>query len=278
MLNTGVLSLVVEDVDKVSKAAISDIDLPTNIRSESESVTLLEATKNRAVFIKYLEMHFGNYRKEKGDTALKYEMEYVLCGKDNDKENLAATTKKLVTARCGINLLYLLSNTQKREEAKAIAVSAATAIGVPFLYVVIEGVLLEAWALSEAVIDVRGLLSGEKLELLKSDKNWRTQLKNLGGVSQGKENNKGLYYSEYLEILLMLQNTRNTVFRTMDLIQVNVQKRYNYGFLMQKSFCNADVTINFSMPPVFTAIPFVAANLSGNGQGYEFDININYGY
>lgn len=58
-------------------------------------------------------MYFNNYAKisEYGndDTALKYEMEYILNGNLNDKDNLTETIKKLVEVRNLSNGAYFIT-------------------------------------------------------------------------------------------------------------------------------------------------------------------------
>lgn len=169
--------------------------------------------------MKYIELYFNNYAKisEYGndDTALKYEMEYILNGNLNDKDNLTETIKKLVEVRNLSNGAYLITDGEKMQEITTLAETVATAIGMPFLTPVAQAVIIEAWALTEAVIDVRQLLNGEKVPIVKNSENWNSSIKNIGTFEDGRKNNTGLTYTQYLQTMIMTQKTKNTVFRTM---------------------------------------------------------------
>lgn len=54
-----------------------------------------------------------------GKDGGRYQLEYLLHGKDNDRSNLENTVSELFLIRQGINLIQILSDTEKREAAKA---------------------------------------------------------------------------------------------------------------------------------------------------------------
>ena len=88
------------------------------------------------------------------------------------------------------------------------AETVATAIGMPFLTPVAQAVIIEAWALTEAVIDVRQLLNGEKVPIVKNSENWNSSIKNIGTFEDGRKNNTGLTYTQYLQTMIMTQKLR----------------------------------------------------------------------
>lgn len=73
---------------------------------------------------------------------------------------------------------------------------------------------------------------------MKNSENWNSSIKNIGTFEDGRKNNTGLTYTQYLQTMIMTQKTKNTVFRTMDLVQVNMQKRYNKEFFNFRVFWN----------------------------------------
>ena len=113
---------------------------------------------------------------------------------------------------------------KKMEQVSAIAASVAIVTGLPFLESVAKGVLISAWSMAEAVNDMKILLSGGKVALTKSKGGWRTSIGNVTNGSK-KEDSKGLSYKEYCQILIAVQNTGDSLYRIMDLIQINIQKR-----------------------------------------------------
>ena len=51
---------------------------------------------------------------EEKETALSYELEYLLCGKESDEKNLKATVNKLLLLREGVNFVYILADGEMR--------------------------------------------------------------------------------------------------------------------------------------------------------------------
>ena len=160
---------------------------------------------------------------------------------------------------------------EKMEQVSAIAASVAIVTGLPFLEPVAKGVLISAWSMAEAVNDMKILLSGGKVTLTKSKGGWRTSI---GNITNGdkKEDSKGLSYKEYCQILIAVQNTGDSLYRIMDLIQINIQKRYNSEFLMSKSLTGFKLKATYETAPLFTAIPIVVNNLTEENNAYKYSM------
>lgn len=278
-LKDGFLSMVIDDVDDISSASISDSNLPTKLINKQGKKNKLQSGKDKAVLSLYCENKFGDYTQPKKDTALKYEMEYVICGEYSDRDNLLGTAKKLIVMRNVTSAAYLITDKTKMSEISSVALSAATSMGIPFMEPIIKALLVEAWSLAEAVSDVRILLSGNKVRLAKNKENWKTSLSNLLiSETLDSRSNKGLDYRQYCELLIMLQNENQCIYRIMDLMQVNIQKRYNKDFLMSQCFQKIEVTANFETKQLFTAIPFTLKMLSNTGEAYKYNIGCSYEY
>ena len=76
------------------------MDMEENIRTDRSYVS-------QVFYQKYLEEKLGNYRKP-GQGRLDYQMEYLLCGKTSDRENLKATARRLLLIREGVNAAFLM--------------------------------------------------------------------------------------------------------------------------------------------------------------------------
>lgn len=283
LISDGVLGIVLEDVNNISTMQIRNLNLPTTLETDgNKKADLIKDITNKGIFVKYIELYFNNYAKisEYGndDTALKYEMEYILNGNLNDKDNLTETIKKLVEVRNLSNGAYLITDGEKMQEITTLAETVATAIGMPFLTPVAQAVIIEAWALTEAVIDVRQLLNGEKVPIVKNSENWNSSIENIGTFEDGRKNNTGLTYTQYLQTMIMTQKTKNTVFRTMDLVQVNMQKRYNKDFLISECFGMCEVEANLRIEPVFTSLPIVSYLIGNNNESYIYKTKMEYEY
>lgn len=269
-IDSGVLSQVLENPENVSKNTLSGSNLPSTLKDKKNN-SLSKEIKNKCVNALYAGLKFGNYNNPEKNTVLKYELEYIISGKDSDKENLASVVEKIVLAKTGINMAYLITDKEKMEQVSAIAASVAIVTGLPFLEPVAKGVLISAWSMAEAVNDMKILLSGGKVALTKSKGGWRTSI---GNITNGgkKEDSKGLSYKEYCQILIAVQNTGDSLYRIMDLIQINIQKRYNSEFLMSKSLTGFKLKATYETAPLFTAIPIVVNNLTEENNAYKYSM------
>ena len=57
----------------------------------------------------------------KGDDGLSYELEYMIGGKKLDEENLTSVVSRLLVIREGLNMIHILSDSKKRQEAQNLA-------------------------------------------------------------------------------------------------------------------------------------------------------------
>ena len=162
-----------------------------------------------------------------------------------------------------------------------IASSAATAIGLPFLEPVIKAVLIEAWSRGEAVADVKGLLKGNEVVFIKDKISWKTDIKNLlGGSIKNDKNSKklSLNYEQYCMMLMMIADGNKSLFRIMDLIQLNIQKKYNSKFQMSKCFSGMKFKAVYEIEPLFVAMPWVLNNLNESNGSYTYKVKCDMKY
>ena len=154
-------------------------------------------------------------------SVLKYELEYLACGKKSDAENLESTVDRIVLIRFPINYSYLIGDTVKMARVKQIAtaLSIATMIPEPAIETLITG----CWSYVEAMADARVLLQGKKLPFTKSKESWITDIDKLGeSVCEGKGSDSGMSYQDYLMILLSM-NMDKTYYRMLDLMNINAR-------------------------------------------------------
>lgn len=181
-------------------------------------------------------VYFGEYQLEKFAAAdkpneegkLSYELEYILNGKSSDRENLEGVVRKLVGLRFVPDYGYLMTDEAKKTEAGTMAMALAGVISLPALTEVIKQAILLAWAFGESIMDVRALLNGGKVELVKTRENWQLGLSSL--LELGTENDKmgaehseeGLSYKEYLRMLLFAADKDESTMRSMDVVEMNM--------------------------------------------------------
>ena len=279
LLQKGLLSLVIDDVSDISNASISDLNLPSK-KENIEKSSKTDLT-NKALLALYGKRKFGNYINKVKDHNLNYEIEYIISGKNSDRENLTEIVKKIVEIRNVMNLGYLLTDSVKMGQLTFMASSASTAIGLPFLEPVIKAVLIEAWSLAEAVTDVKSLLKGNEVVFIKDKISWKTDIKNLlGGSLKNDKNNKrlSLSYEQYCMMLMLIADQNKSLFRVMDLIQVNIQKKYNSKFQMSKCFAGIKFKAVYETEPLFVAMPWVLNNLNENNGAYTYKVKCEMKY
>lgn len=185
-----------------------------------------------AVFFNlYLMEHFGNAIDKKEGTVLDYELEYLLAGKGSDKENLEHVLGNISNIRFGINYVYLLGDQEKQMEARAMAAGLCSLLTVPGITEVVTQAILLAWAYAEALSDVRTLIAGEKIAILKTKSNWKISLESLvdfENIKEGEGDVNGMDYKTYLQMMLYVKNKSVLQMRALELIEQNIKQSYSF--------------------------------------------------
>lgn len=195
-----------------------------------------EDTGDAVFFNLYLLERFGNVKNKKDSTYLKYELEYLLAGEMSDAENLENAMRKLCNVRFGINYAYLLSDFEMQAEAEVLAGTISALAAVPGLTPVMKQAILLTWAYGEAMLDVRTLLEGEKVPILKTEETWKLSVDNLiditdiGLPENVQSSEKGLSYEEYLQLVLLAEKKETLTMRALDLIELNLINGHGKNF------------------------------------------------
>ena len=205
-------------------------------------------TVSKLLFVQYLLDHFEAAVDEKGN-VLEYELEYLIGGKQSDRENLKAVVNKLLLFRFVSNYVYLQGNAQKKAEVEAMALTISAALAVPMAAEAVAQMLLATWAYGEAMMDIRSLLDGGKVPLTKNDASWQLslsgliELKDSGKLEDGSNTKDGLEYKEYLRILLFLQEKETITMRALTLVELNLQKIHGLEFF-KADYCISKIEIH----------------------------------
>jgi len=202
----------------------------------------------------YILSHF-KYRvggnKEKV-TFFENEVEYIIYGRMSDRENLRAFRTDFLLLRTPLNLAHILSDSQKRGQAQALANTFGPKAPIAF------AVIVAAWSLAEAENDARRLLDGKNVALIKTNRQWALTLANAINVTattdeEGEivdvnasprnsagyispELDTGFSYADYLRLFLFLERRETKLLRTMDLIQLNFRGSYYEDFLIKEHY------------------------------------------
>lgn len=238
---TPLLELVMPSDQTVSEKSLEEERLLTKRERQNGFGDFSDQKKESSIadqllFGQYLLDHFSNASEKEVENVLEYEVEYLIGGKTSDRENLTEVVKKLLLMRFVPNYTYLQSSPEKKAEAEALALTLSSVMAVPAVTEAVAQILLLLWAYGEAIMDLRTLLNGGKIPLIKNDASWQLALSGLmklkenGSVQDGKDTENGLRYEEYLRMLLFLNSKESTALRALDLIEQNLQKVEGLNF------------------------------------------------
>lgn len=201
----------------------------SRIKEWIEQETLADWTEHmteKGAVSLYMRRYFNYYGREDQleDTQLLYEAEYLLGGQYTDKENLEYVIHRMILMRFAFNSLYGFTGQELREQALSAAALLAGATGSPELVEAVRYLILAAVTFLESVTDVKALLHGERVPLLKTKSTWQTAVS--GQTTENRPGSEsGLDYADYLLILLMTKtDTRQQCLRMQNLIQLNIQQ------------------------------------------------------
>lgn len=268
--SSGVLNLVLDDPSQVSAVKVNLEDYISH-RSVMQGTGLckeaaeISGEPNELVFEAYLFEKCGYYGQELDKSLLKYQIEYILAGENTDWKNLEQVAKRLLKWREVSNVLYLLSDSAKMAEAEAMALALTAVALCPELAEPVKYTIIFAWAYVESLQDVKTLLKGGRVPVLKSASDWKTgidSIKNVRGSLSEDDGGRGLNYKEYLQIMLFLQDKENRIYRAMDIMEMDIRKTPGNG--------------RFRMDGCFDTYQ---ANLSvSSGFGYSYEMTRCYGF
>ena len=262
----GTLSLVLKDAKAVSNMKEDWSDVVS--KREKYTGIGLEPIQTDAtdtlLFTEYLLNHFACYTSGDAAGTLAYELEYLLCGNEKDQSNLSETVQRLLAVREAANLAYLAADASKQELAYSVALSLAGVTANPGIIYAVKCGLLAAWALAESVLDVRALLSGDKIAIIKNSAQWTSDLLHLGSVfsSFGTATNcqNGLSYQRYLGFLLMMQ-AQKVSYRAMNIQEHVIRSKEGFeDFCMDHLVIDAEIAMNYSSHTIFTGMEQLTRN------------------
>ena len=268
--SSGVLNLVLEDPSQVSAVKVILDDYishrahmqGTGICAEAADIS---GEPNELVFQAYLFEKCGYYGQETDKALLKYQIEYILAGKDTDWQNLEYVAKKLLKWREVANFIYILTDSAKIAEAEAMALALTAVTLCPELAEPVKYTILFAWAYVESLQDVKTLFAGGRVPIYKTAADWKTgigSIENVRGSLTGDKGGRGLNYQEYLRIMLFLENQNTGTFRAMDIMEMDIRRTAgNSRFRMDACFDTYQADLSVS-----------------SGFGYSYEMSRRYGF
>ena len=235
LIGGGLLTLVMPGGETMSKVSVNTNDYYSGrIRAgkTNKGVGLHEGAKdadglvNELIYGEYLMKMCGNYCDQKENSLLNYQIEYILYGFSSDASNLSACIATLFAIRSVGNLISAYSSTSMKSQAEGLATIICALLCSPELVPALTKILLGVWALAESVADIKNLLDGGKVPLIKKENQWSLSL--LVILSENFEGSKkkedGLSYQAYLRVLLGLMNKQKKMIRSLDIVEMDIRQ------------------------------------------------------
>lgn len=205
--------------------------------------SVVDAGEERIAMMGYIRLYTKNainYDSFKKDSFFRNETEYVLKGRLSDKSNRAAVKRDLYLLRTALNIAYIYSDSEKRR----MTLEMAASLGAGPYASAVQFLIITAWAGAEAAEDISTLYDGGKVPFFKDSASWKLDMDSIFSgsriISGGNKVEKGIGYSDYLQILLLTCSRQTITERTMDIIQINMKGRYDIQFDLRN--CVTDFT------------------------------------
>lgn len=206
-------------MNRMQQGVINQGNLEPVRLSEAEGLT------ERFLFQEYLLKYMGRYDRGKSDAVLRYQTEYLVAGKDSDIENLRSVAGRICAIREAANLLYLLGDEEKRTAVEGVSELACSLVMVPELAPILELTVFMGWAFAESVYDVKSILGGGRIPLIKDDDSWHYGLTAAlwGSLEEETKAGEGLSYADYLRIFMMLTDLDTLTGRAMNMVEADIR-------------------------------------------------------
>lgn len=267
-----------------------------NRELEKENREIEKSNKKAEEYNKTIEKSSRKTEKNNKETeenmyhVLEYETEYILKGKSSDIDNLTAVMNQIIFIRTIFNFMYLLSDKEKGNLAYGTAAALVGFTGLEPLVRITKTLILLAWAFEESIIDVAALFAGEKVAIVKTKDTFMVRFEEIilfnkqliqqkiEKISKNNQSTVSLSYQDYLNIFLLIEKQEKKVYRTMDLIERNIQSRYHNGFSIERCIYSIKVCSTYHIPAKFIQLPFVKKMVGNREKGWKVESVIQCAY
>lgn len=190
---------------------ISQRQMPQGV-GKKEKKSLLDMQ----LFYEYLFEKYNFYGAKKAEVwkaSLEYQLEYIIAGKESDRENLENIMWRIFLLRAGGNYLFYHQDTGKIKDAETQAYVLAGITGNPVLIELVREMILISQAIEDGISETKKVFLGEKVALYEN------------GIFSGIE----MGYQEYLYLFLNTTDETEKIYRSMDIAELEVREKSGYG-------------------------------------------------
>lgn len=263
-MSLSTLGLVVENAGEISTKRMNLAEAIEK-RTCSEGNINYEAESDwyrKILVLEYAESNFSNYCSPKENHAYSYELEYLIGGHEEERKNLEEVVNRLLLYRCASNVTYLLSDREKMLQSETIAAALAGFTGNPAIIKTVQIAVVGAWAYIESIQDIRALLMGGKIALVKSKEQWTTDLAHLlqsfQSQTRAKECSNGLKYQDYLKQILFFAKDGTLSCRMLNVMEQDLIQNEEYkDCRMDHMIVCFRCEVEFAAEPLFSRLSFI---------------------
>ncbi len=282
VISRGWLSVVVPSGRSVSDRSFTDGTRVSERTLEGGTMPVEKSLsmEERVLYLKFLASRFSNFANVKDHGGICYELEYMVGGHRSDRKNLEAVVNRLMIAREAANFAHIASSGEKTGLANAVAVALVGFTGNPAIIKATALGIMAAWAMGESVLDIRALLSGKRIAIVKTSEEWTLDLKMLGGALDGsmeaRECAHGITYEEYIYGVLLLESEKKLGMRGLDVVEDALRHNEDYrNVKMDQMIYAMDVRFTYEAAPVFLSFVVLLDDKPG---AYRFDRQLSMTY
>lgn len=266
----GVVSLVIPENETISKKNRYDVRQLTSDVIDTEETddwqeesTVLNTTAKKIIYTEYIMDNFSSFTDKNNEEIMNYQVEYILYGNKTDKNNLKSTVTEIAGIRSGINMIYLFTDSEKKQAAYTMAAGLVGFSGIEALVRLTQFAIMYVWSYAEGIADVKTLLSGGKVPITKNKTTWQTSIDNLFAkeINKNPNSQKGMGYEDYLRFLLFAADDGEKAARTMDNVEMYMVNRgdndfrlynYMYGLEISTSYSIEGINKKYTQKSVYT--------------------------
>ena len=168
---------------------------------------------------------------------LQCEVEYLIAGRDNDYDNLQAVVNRIVLHRMPVNMAVLLTDPEKMAEIDSIALTLSLAPGIT--YGAAKYLLVACLSYAETLVEIRSLLAGHKIPLVKTGAEWTVDFDSIGKLTElDRRDYSGADGVDYRTFLFLFLAEKGDVIyeRMCDVMQMVVREKQP-EILMRDCIC-----------------------------------------
>jgi hypothetical protein len=192
--------------------------------------------------------YYGAKQSNAWNERLSYQVEYIVSGKASDRKNLENIIWKIFLLRAGGNYLFYHQDAAIQAKAQADAVALVGFLGNAALVELVKEIFLISQAIEEGIHQTKQIFAGEKVLLYQN------------GILSGLE----VGYQEYLYLFLNSMNTTEKIYRTMDVLELEIRNQSGYNhFRWDHCVDRLELQWSYQFPRLFTG------NSVFHGGNYE---------